>query len=148
MTPAVSCEIEFRVPYADVDQMGCVHHRNYLKYFEQGRTELLRETGWAYRELEESGTFFVVTNAQCSYHSPARYDELLSLTSTVKRVTLARIDHCYELRRKADGQLIIMGKRMVDSQVFSTNMAVAMAWTGLVILFGANVFLLVKVLKR
>ncbi len=110
MATTTSSEIEIRVPYADVDQMGCVHHSNYLKYFEQGRTELLRETGWAYRELEESGTFFVVTNAQCNYHSPARYDELLSLTTTVKRVTLARIDHHYELRRKEDGELISTGE--------------------------------------
>ena len=110
MTTANSCEIEIRVPYADVDQMGCVHHSNYLKYFEQGRTELLRETGWAYRELEESGTFFVVTKALCNYHSPARYDELLSLTTMVKRVTLARIDHQYELRRKENGQLLSTGE--------------------------------------
>ena len=109
MTAAASCEIEIRVPYADVDQMGCVHHSNYLKYFEQGRTELLRESGWAYRELEAAGTYFVVTKARCNYHSPARYDELLSLTTTVKRVTLARIDHDYELRRKGDGELLASG---------------------------------------
>ena len=109
MTATASCEIEFRVPYADVDQMGCVYHANYLKYFEQGRTELLRKIGWAYRELEETGTYFVVTRAHCNYHSPARYDELLSLTTTVKRVTLARIDHDYELRRKEDAQLLATG---------------------------------------
>ncbi len=110
MTATASCEIEIRVPYADVDQMGCVYHSNYLKYFEQGRTELLRKSGWAYRELEKSGTYFVVTRANCNYHSPARYDELLSLTTTVKRVTLSRIDHHYELRRKEDGQLLSTGQ--------------------------------------
>ncbi len=110
MAEANSCEIEIRVPYADVDQMGCVYHANYLKYFEQGRTELLRRTGWAYRELEKAGTYFVVSKANCNYLSPARYDELLSLTTTVKRVTLARIDHHYELRRKEDGQLLSTGQ--------------------------------------
>ncbi len=110
MTTTKSCEIEIRVPYADVDQMGCVHHSNYLKYFEQGRTELLRKSGWAYRELEKAGTYFVVTRANCKYHSPARYDELVTVTTTVKRVTLARIDHHYELRRKADGQLLSSGE--------------------------------------
>ncbi len=110
MTAAASCEIEIRVPYADVDQMGCVHHANYLKYFEQGRTELLRKNGWAYRELEAAGTYFVVTKARCNYHSPARYDELLRLTTKLKRVTLARIDHHYELRRKEDGQLLSSGE--------------------------------------
>ena len=110
MSTPQSCEIEIRVPYADVDQMGCVHHSNYLKYFEQGRTELLRETGWAYCELEKAGTYFVVTKACCNYHSPARYDELLKLTTRIKRTTLARIDHYYELRRKEDGQLLSSGE--------------------------------------
>lgn len=110
MTAADFCEIEFRVPYADVDQMGCVHHPNYLKYFEQGRTELLRQTGWAYCDLEASGTYFVVTKALCNYHSPARYDELLTLKTTIKRVTLARIDHEYELQRKDNGQVLATGQ--------------------------------------
>ena len=110
MVEANSCEIEIRVPYADVDQMGCVHHSNYLKYFEQGRTELLRKSGWAYRKLEAAGTYFVVTKARCNYHSPARYDELLKLTTRIKRTTLARIDHHYELRRKEDGQLLSSGE--------------------------------------
>ena len=110
MSNLKSCEIEIRVPYCDVDQMGCVHHSNYLKYFEQGRTELLRKSGWAYRDLEASGIYFVVTKALCNYHSPARYDDLLILTTTVKRVTLARIDHHYELRRKSDGLLLSTGQ--------------------------------------
>ena len=105
-----SCETEIRVPYSDVDQMGCVHHGNYLKYFEQGRTELLRESGWAYRDLEAAGIYFVVTKAVCNYHSPARYDEVLVLTTSVKRVTLARIDHQYELRRKGDAVLLASGQ--------------------------------------
>ena len=105
-----SCQIEFRVPYADVDQMGCVHHSNYLKYFEQGRTELLRQSGWAYRDLEASGVFFVVSRASCDYRSPARYDELLTLTTTIKRKTLARIDHHYELRAKQDNRLLAIGQ--------------------------------------
>ena len=110
MSELKSCEIEIRVPYCDVDQMGCVHHTNYLKYFEQGRTELLRKSGWAYRDLEASGIYFVVTKALCHYHSPARYDDLLILTTSVKRVTLARIDHHYELRRKSEGLLLSTGQ--------------------------------------
>ena len=110
MSELQSCEIEIRVPYADVDQMGCVHHPNYLKYFEQGRTELLRESGWVYRDLEAAGIYFVVTKAVCNYHNPARYDDLLIVTATVKRVTLARIDHHYELRRKGESVLLATGQ--------------------------------------
>ena len=105
-----SCKTEIRVPYADVDQMRCVHHTNYLKYFEQGRTELLRESGWAYRDLEAAGIYFVVTKAVCNYHSPARYDDLLIVTATLGRVTLARIDHHYELRRKSESALLASGQ--------------------------------------
>ena len=110
MTDGKSCAIEIRVPYYDVDQMGCVHHSNYLRYFEVGRTELLRQTGWAYRDLEESEVFFVVAKASCTFHLPARYDEVLVVTTTIKRVTLARIDHAYELRRKDDGVLLASGQ--------------------------------------
>ena len=110
MSDLKSCDIEIRVPYSDVDQMGCVHHTHYLKYFEQGRTELLRQTGWAYRDLEAAGTFFVVTKATCNYHSPARYDDVLVLTTTIKRITLARIDHHYELRRQGESALLASGQ--------------------------------------
>ena len=110
MSELKSCETEIRVLYADVDQMGCVYHANYLKYFEQARTELLRKSGWVYRDLEAAGIYFVVTKALCNYHSPAHYDDLLIVTATVKRVTLARIDHHYELRRKGDSVLLASGQ--------------------------------------
>ena len=110
MSELKSCETEIRVLYADVDQMGCVYHANYLKYFEQARTELLRKSGWVYRDLEAAGIYFVVTKALCNYHSPAHYDDLLIVTATVKRVTLARIDHHYELRRKGDSVLLATGQ--------------------------------------
>ena len=110
MSDLKSCDIEIRVLYADVDQMGCVYHANYLKYFEQARTELLRKSGWVYRDLETAGIFFVVTKAVCNYHSPARYDDLLTVTATLGRVTLARIDHHYELRRKDESKLLASGQ--------------------------------------
>ena len=110
MSGLKSCKTEIRVLYADVDQMGCVYHANYLKYFEHARTELLRKSGWIYRDLEAAGIYFVVTKAVCNYHSPAHYDDLLVVTATVKRVTLARIDHHYELRRKDDSVLLASGQ--------------------------------------
>ena len=110
MAELTSCNIEIRVLYADVDQMGCVYHANYLKYFEQARTELLRKSGWVYRDLEAAGVYFVVSKAVCNYHSPARYDDILTVTATIKRVTLARIDHHYEIRRKGEPMLLASGQ--------------------------------------
>ena len=80
-------EIELRVRYQETDPMGFLHHANYFAYFEIGRTELLRASGGNYREMEEAGLFVVVVKAECRFRSPARYDDLLRLRTTVVRVT-------------------------------------------------------------
>ena len=93
-------EISIRVRYAEVDRMGFLHHSNYLVYFEQGRTELLRSQGYSYRDLEDQGFLLVLTKVQVRYKSPARYDDLLTLRTTVVRTTLVKIEHRYELFRE------------------------------------------------
>mgnify|MGYP005857001911 CR=1 FL=1 len=91
--------ISFRVRYPEVDAMGYVHHSRFFQYFELGRVELLRAMGIAYADLERRGIYFAVVKAECKYKVPARYDELLTLTTRVARLTHVRIDHTYELRR-------------------------------------------------
>jgi acyl-CoA thioester hydrolase len=103
----LSGEIQIRVRYAETDRMGLLHHANYLIYFEQGRTELLRARGLAYKDLEDQGYLLVLTKVQVRYCSPARYDDLLTLRTTVERTTAVRIDHRYEMRR--DGLLVAEG---------------------------------------
>jgi acyl-CoA thioester hydrolase len=100
-------EITIRVRYAETDRMGLLHHANYLVYFEQGRTELLRSSGLAYKDLEDQGYLLVLTKIEVRYRSPARYDDLLTLRTTVVRTTAVRIDHKYELLR--DGVLVAEG---------------------------------------
>lgn len=99
------CDIEIRVRYAEVDAMGALHHSRYWVYFEMGRTELLRHRGIAYRDLEEAGVFFVVARCSARFRAPARYDDLLTLTTRVTRTGQARIDHAYELKR-SDGLVL------------------------------------------
>jgi acyl-CoA thioester hydrolase len=101
-------EISIRVRYAEADRMGFLHHSNYLVYFEQGRTELLRSQGFSYRDLEDQGFLLVLTRVQVRYRSPARYDDLLTLRTTVVRTTLVKIEHRYELFR--DGLLLAEGE--------------------------------------
>jgi acyl-CoA thioester hydrolase len=101
-----SCQIELRVRYAEVDQMGAVHHSRYWVYFEMGRTELLRRQGVAYADLEREGVLFVVAKCSAKFLAAARYDDLLTLTTRIVRMGAARIDHEYELRRTAGGQLL------------------------------------------
>ena len=102
-----SSEITVRVRYAETDRMGLLHHANYLVYFEQGRTELLRALGYSYKDLEDQGYLLVLTKVEVKYKSPARYDDLLTLRTTVLRTTAVRIDHHYELLR--DGLLLAEG---------------------------------------
>jgi acyl-CoA thioester hydrolase len=104
----LSGEITIRVRYAETDRMGLLHHANYLVYFEQGRTELLRSQGLVYKDLEDQGTLLVLTRIQVRYKSPARYDDLLTLRTTVVRTTMVKIEHRYELMR--DGLLLAEGE--------------------------------------
>lgn len=100
----VSGEIAIRVRYAETDRMGLLHHANYLVYFEQGRTELLRSQGLAYKDLEDQGYLLVLTRAQVRYRRPARYDDLLTLRTIVQRTSSVKIEHRYELLR--DGEML------------------------------------------
>jgi len=100
-------EITVRVRYAETDRMGLLHHANYLIYFEQGRTELLRANGLSYKDLEDQGFLLVLTKAEVRYRTPARYDDLLTIRTSVKRMTMVRIDHHYEILR--DGVLVADG---------------------------------------
>jgi acyl-CoA thioester hydrolase len=92
-------QITIRVRYPETDAMGVLHHSRFFQYFEMGRVELLRASGYSYAELEMAGILFVVVKVECKFKAPARYDEELTLTTRVVRQTHVRIDHEYELRR-------------------------------------------------
>ena len=104
----LSGEIAIRVRYAETDRMGLLHHANYLVYFEQGRTELLRSQGLAYKDLEDQGYLLVLTRAQVRYRRPARYDDMLTLRTIVQRTSSVKVEHRYELLR--DGELLAEGE--------------------------------------
>jgi acyl-CoA thioester hydrolase len=104
---AESHEISIRVRYAETDRMGLLHHANYFVYFEAGRTELLRQRGLSYREVEDSGYLLVIVDLGCRFRKPAYYDDLLTVRTTVERVTHVKIVHKYELIR--DGEVLAEG---------------------------------------
>lgn len=103
----LSGEVQIRVRYAETDRMGLLHHANYLVYFEQARTELLRSSGAAYKEMEDQGFFLVIARIEIKYKSPAHYDDVLTVRTTVVRTTPIRIEHKYEVFRA--GMLICEG---------------------------------------
>ena len=103
----LSGEMTVRVRYAETDRMGLLHHANYLVYFEAARTELLRSQGLTYRDMEDRGFLLVLTRVEVRYKGPARYDELLTIRTTITRTTPVRIEHRYEVLR--DGTLLAEG---------------------------------------
>ncbi len=87
-----------RVTYADTDRMGVVYYANYLRFFEQGRTELLRGLGARYRDLElERRLFLPAAEAYCRYEAPARYDDLLTVRTWVSALGKASVSFAYEV---------------------------------------------------
>jgi acyl-CoA thioester hydrolase len=101
-------ETTIRVRYSETDAMQIVYHANYLAWFEVGRTEMMRDAGIPYRELEQHGILLPVIEARMFYHAPARYDELLIIRSTLEHAHV-RLRFTYEILRQDDRKLLVDG---------------------------------------
>ena len=103
-------DITVRVRYAETDQMGMTYYANHFVWFELGRTDLFRQRGYSYRDLEEQeGLFFTVAEAHCRYHAPARYDDVLTVRTRFKAVRSRVVAFTYEILA-ADGHAIATGE--------------------------------------
>jgi acyl-CoA thioester hydrolase len=89
-----------RVRYAETDQMGVAWHGQFFAWFEVGRTDLLRQFGCTYRELEADGLRFPVIEASARYLKPARYDDVLEVRTRVTAVSPVRLSFAYEVHRE------------------------------------------------
>jgi len=92
-----SHQIPIRVRYSETDQMRVVYHGNYAQYFEIGRVEWLRNKGVSYKWMEENGVMLPVVSLTMNYKKPARYDELLTLKTIMKKMSSVKIEFDYEL---------------------------------------------------
>ncbi|MEM1422634.1 MAG: thioesterase family protein [Planctomycetota bacterium] len=102
---ADSGETRLRVRYAECDPMGVAHHSSYVPWLEIGRTELLRDSGMTYADMERAGVLLVVTRLEVAYKSPARYDDEVVVLTRVSGGKRARLDHAYEVWvDKGDGR--------------------------------------------
>lgn len=90
---------QIQVRYAETDMMGIVYHGNYLPWFEVGRTTLLRENGFPYRDLEAEGYFLPVIELGVKYQRPAKYDDLLTIVTHMRERPVLRIRLEYEVFR-------------------------------------------------
>lgn len=101
-------QTQIRVRYGETDQMGVVYHANYASYFEVGRTEWLREYGITYKSMEETGVILPVISLEIKYKNSARYDDLLTIKTSIKKLPSARIEFDYELVNES-GDLLATG---------------------------------------
>lgn len=99
----------YRVIYGDTDQMGIVYYANYLRWFEMGRTELLRQIGLPYSAIERKGFFFPVIEVYCRYFTPARFDDEVAVETTLTALTRVTLEFSYGISRKSDGRLLAEG---------------------------------------
>ena len=105
-------QTQFRVRYSETDQMRVVYHGNYAQYFEVGRVEWLRNKGISYKWMEENGIMLPVVSLTMNYKKPARYDELLTLKTILKKQTTVKIEFDYELYNEAD-ELLTTGNSIL-----------------------------------
>ncbi|MDZ7765256.1 MAG: thioesterase family protein [Melioribacteraceae bacterium] len=98
-----------RVRYADTDKMQFVYNGKYLEYFEVGRTELLRSTGFAYSKLEKEGYQLPLIEANLKYKTPAVYDDVLNIEAVVTELYSAKVHIDYKVTRAEDDTLIAEG---------------------------------------
>jgi len=93
-----SIESRVRVRYKETDQMGIAHHANYIVWFEIGRTDLCRATGFSYSMIEERGYILVVTEVLCRFRVPYRYDDEVVISTSVGEALSRSMKFAYELR--------------------------------------------------
>ena len=96
----ISTKIQFRVRYSETDQMGFVYHGNYAQYLEMGRIEWLRELGISYKKMEETGIMLPVISLNTNYFKPAKYDDLLTLKTTLSKTPSVKIKFDYEIHNE------------------------------------------------
>jgi acyl-CoA thioester hydrolase len=92
----------YRVIYGDTDQMGVVYYANYLRWFEKGRSEFLRQIGLPYKMIEEQGLHFPVTEVSCRYFRSAHYDDVITIVTQLTSVRRATLNFDYTISRAGD----------------------------------------------
>ena len=110
-------DYKFRVTYPDTDQMGTMHHANYVKYYEAARWELFRSIGIPYLSVEEAGYMLPVTRMNFRFIKTTHYDEQLTVKTTLKAIKGVRIWFIYklyneqnELINEAETELAFVGR--------------------------------------
>ena len=99
-----------RVRYCETDRMAVAHHGSYVAWFEEARTEWMRQRGRTYRQIEDDGDLLQVVDFQCRYHKPVDYDEVVAIRVRVEEAGRAAVTLAYEARRESDGEVCASGR--------------------------------------
>ena len=102
-------KIDIRVRYADTDAMGVVYHSNYFIWCEMGRTELLRSSGFSYKNCEENNISMPVIECKMNYKMPARYDDIVTIETKLTELSRVKLRLSYRILHKNEGYLIAEG---------------------------------------
>lgn len=102
-------DYEYRVRYADTDQLGVSYYANYFVWFEVARTEYFRALGLPYAECEKKGYFLPVVETNARYYAPTTYDDLLVIRTSVSKIGRSSIHFEYQVKKKETGKLVTTG---------------------------------------
>jgi len=105
-------ETKLVVRYAETDRMGIVHHSNYPIWFEAGRTDFIKKLGMPYSRIEEMGVLLPLIELKCSFKSAARYEDEITVKTSVKELSYSRIVFYYEVYRNGGQTPITTGETM------------------------------------
>jgi acyl-CoA thioester hydrolase len=108
-TPVTS-EIEFRVRYAETDQMRVVYHANYLVWCEIGRTDLIRRLGTSYADIEKQGIALAVVDASLRYHAAAKYDDLIRVRTVLREARSRSVTFEYTVENAETGARLVSAR--------------------------------------
>ncbi|CAM3727329.1 YbgC/FadM family acyl-CoA thioesterase [Aeromicrobium ponti] len=99
---------EVEVRYAETDQMGVVYHANYLIWMELGRTQIIKDLGFSYAEMEQDGIISPVLDIQASYKKPLRYGQIATIKTWIEEYDGFRVSYGYEIFND-EGELAVTG---------------------------------------
>ncbi len=100
---------QMRVLYVDTDRSQVVYHANYLRYFEFGRAELMRDANYPYKEIEASGYIYPIIKTELNYFTPLLYDDLMYIHTRPAKRELVKLQFDYLITRAEDGEVICTG---------------------------------------
>lgn len=108
--PLLTFTYQLRSRYSETDKMGYVYYGRYLEYFEVARTEMIRQAGFSYRDLEESGIMLPVIHSEIQYKQPVFYDELMDIRVLLFDTPSVRLNTYYEIRTDEGRKLHTVGR--------------------------------------